>query len=160
MVLSRLRKVVFTNRVIGGICTAVFLLLLIYIYNAEWSERIARDNISAGLFPKWTLFSAILFSIGMIFNKHRKDVPIQLKDFNHKTLIISLLGLFICGLYFFALLYLGFIIATFLFTALSTFFLGPKSWKTSILLALIITFLTYGFFYLLQVDLPSGELLG
>jgi len=160
MVFSRLHKLVFSNRVIGLICISVFLFLLIYIYKAEWSEHVARDKISVGLFPKWTLFLAIFFSVGMIFNKYREDVPVLLQDFNYKTLIISLLGLFFCWLYFFVLTYLGFIVTTFFFTALATFFLGPKSWKTSLVLALIITFFTYGFFYLLQVELPVGDLMG
>ena len=158
MLFNRSNKIVFSNRVISSICFFIFLFILIYIYNTDWHDHIARDKLSVGFFPKGTLFLAIFFCVGMFFNKQGKNVPKLLKDFDHKILMVCLFGLIICWLYFIVLLMLGFILTTFLFTSLTTYFLGPKSWKSSIITSIIITFSTYGFFSLLQVELPIGTL--
>lgn len=42
----------FTNKVISIILLSIFLILLIYTYNMDWSQKTARDGITAGFFQK------------------------------------------------------------------------------------------------------------
>ena len=46
------KNIKITNRVISIILLSIFLVLLLYTYNMDWSQKTARDGITAGFFPK------------------------------------------------------------------------------------------------------------
>ncbi len=144
----------FTNKVISIILLSIFLILLIYTYNMDWSQKTARDGITAGFFPKAILILSMIFCIGMAVNTYSNEVPESLEEFDFKNLIYVVISLFICWGYFLLLLELGFFISSFLFLSLSIYFLGPGSWKVSLITTLIIIVFVYTFFSLIQV--PSN----
>jgi len=117
----------------------------------DWSQKTARDGITAGFFPKAILILAIILCIGMAVNIYSNEVPKSLENFDFKNLIYVIISLFICWGYFLLLLEVGFFISSFLFLSLTIYFLGPGSWKISIVTTLIIVFFVYTFFILIQV---------
>lgn len=148
---SWFNKFVISDRVVSIILLFILLLLLIYTYNSDWSDRVGRDNVSAGFFPKAVLIMSIFFCLGIYFSKYSSEVPEKLKNFDSRTLIISVSTLFLCWVYFKLILKFGFIIPSFIFLYLTIYYLGPKSWKISLTTSIIIIFFIYTFFTLLQV---------
>lgn len=142
----------FTNKRISMILLSIFFTLLIYTYNMDWSQKAARDGITAGFFPKAALILAILFCIGMALNTYKNEVPEKLKSFDFKNLFYVIISLFICWGYFLLLLRLGFLISSLVFLFLSIYFLGNRSWKVSIITSVIIIAVVYIFFNLIQVQ--------
>jgi hypothetical protein len=42
----------------------------------EWSQKAARDGITAGFFPKAILILAMFFCVGMAVNAYSNEVPL------------------------------------------------------------------------------------
>ncbi len=145
------KNIEFNNRTISIILLILFTLLLIYTYNTEWSTKVARDDISAGFFPKAILILAIIFCLGMALNKQSREIPNKLADFKFKNLIFVVLSLLVSWIYFIILLEVGFIISSSLFLFLTTYFLGPRSFKISIVTTIIMIVFVYSFFTIIQV---------
>lgn len=86
-----------------------------------------------------------------IKSKENYNAKKSLEEFDFKNLFYVIISLFICWGYFLLLLEMGFFISSFLFLFLSIYFLGPGSWKVSIITTLIIIVIVYTFFILIQV---------
>lgn len=151
MITKWIKNIEFNNRTISIILLIIFSLLLIYTYNTEWSTKVARDDISAGFFPKAILILVIILCLGMALNKQSKEVPGKLDEFQFKNLIFVILSLFVSWIYFLILLEIGFIISSSLFLFLTTYFLGPRSFKISIVTTIIMIVFVYSFFTIIQV---------
>ena len=151
MITKWIKNIEFNNRTISIILLIIFSLLLIYTYNTEWSTKVARDDISAGFFPKAILILVIILCLGMALNKQSKEVPGKLDEFQFKNLIFVILSLFVSWIYFLILLEIGFIISSSLFLFVTTYFLGPRSFKISIITTIIMIVFVYSFFTIIQV---------
>jgi len=73
------------NQGAGVILTSLFTALLIYIELKPWAHRKLRDGFSLGFFPAVAVVLSIIFSLILIFDGRRKEVPSALETLTFKS---------------------------------------------------------------------------
>lgn len=149
-----------TNRGIGIIFTVVLIAFLIYLQLSPWVHKKVRDGFALGFFPVLAIVLLIIFSVLLILDTHRKEIPKDLKDFTLKSFLGGLVILIATGCYFAIMIEIGFLIITPFYLIIFIYLLGLKSWRTCVVSALIMTLVVYGAFSAIGIPMPAGILSG
>lgn len=112
-----------TNRIVGIIFTFIFLFLYIYIQNSKWASSITYDGFALGSIPKIFTLLSVIFSIGVIFDKHSNEVPEELKEINYWAIVKTILMIIFGVIYFIFFQLIGFVIPTIIFLFTSSYVL-------------------------------------
>ena len=147
-----------SNQGIGVVMTFLFITLLIYILVSPWAHRKLRDGFVLGFFPALAIILLVIFSLVLIFDSRRKQIPDRLEKLTFRYFLSTIIAVFFCFVYFKAMTMAGFIIATPLFILLSMYALGIKSWRSLILASVLITGIVYGVFRIMGITLPPVHL--
>jgi hypothetical protein len=148
------------NQGAGIILTSFFTALLIYIELKPWSHRELRDGFSLGFFPAVAIVLSIIFSLILIFDGHRKEVPSALETLTFKSVLSAVLAVVVSWGYFAVMREIGFLIVTPFFLLLAMVALGAQSWRNTMLIAVFMTAIVYGIFRVMGIELPLGILSG
>ena len=153
-----IRNRIKTNRGIGIILTVVLVAFLIYLQLSPWTHKKVRDGFTLGFFPVLAVVLLIIFSVSLILDTRRKEIPKDLKDFTFKSFLGGILILIATGCYFAVMVEVGFLILTPCYLILFIYLLGLKSWRTCVVSALIMTLVVYGAFSAIGIRMPAGIL--
>ncbi|MFQ5842016.1 MAG: tripartite tricarboxylate transporter TctB family protein [Thermodesulfobacteriota bacterium] len=148
------------NQGVGVILTSLFAALLIYIQLSPWAHRKLRDGFTLGFFPAVAIVLSIIFSLILIFDSRRKEVPPGLETLTVKSVLATVLAVVVSWLYFMAMKRIGFLIVTPLYLLFAMYVLGSQSWRYSIVVAALMTVIVYGIFRIMGIELPPGMLSG
>ena len=149
-----------TNRGIGIIFTFVLVAFLIYLQLTPWVHKKVRDGFKLGFFPVLAIVLLLIFSVFLILDTHRKEIPKDLKAFTFKSYLGGLIILIATGCYFAVMVKIGFLIITPCYLIIFIYLLGLKSWQTLVVSALIMTLVVYGAFTAIGIRIPAGILSG
>lgn len=148
------------NRGIGVIMTLMFTGLFTYIQLTPWAHRRLRDKFTLGFFPTLAVALLILFSLILIFDNRRREIPPGLEKLTVTGFLGAVLAVVLsCG-YFALMLEIGFLITTPVFLLFAMYALGLKPWRNIIIAALFLTAIVYAIFTLMGIELPPGKLSG
>lgn len=148
------------NQGVGVILTSLFAGLLIYIQLSPWAHRKLRDGFTLGFFPAVAIVLSIIFSLILIFDSRRKEVPPGLETLTSKSVLATVLAVVVSWLYFIAMKRIGFLIVTPFYLLFAMYVLGSQSWRYSIVVAALMTLIVYGIFRIMGIELPPGMLSG
>jgi hypothetical protein len=148
------------NQGAGVILTSLFTALLIYIELKPWAHRKLRDGFSLGFFPAVAVVLSIIFSLILIFDGRRKEVPSALETLTFKSGLSAVLAVVVSWAYFALMREIGFLIVTPFFLLLAMAALGAQSWRNTLLIASFMTVIVYGIFRVMGIELPLGILSG
>ena len=149
-----------SNQGIGVIMTFLFTLLLIYIQISPWAHRKLRDGFTLGFFPAVAVILLVVFSLILIFDSRRKQVPDRIETLSFKYFMSPAAAVIFCLIYFRAMITIGFLITTPLFLISSMYVLGIKSLRSLITSSLLMTAIVYTTFRIMGIKLPPIGLLG
>jgi len=149
-----------TNRGIGIIFTIVLVAFLIYLQLSPWVHRTVRDGFKLGFFPVLAIVLLIIFSVLLIVDPRRNEIPEALKNFSLKSFLGGIVILIATGCYFAIMQEIGFLIVTPIYLILFIYLLGMKSWRTCVVSALIMTVSVYAAFSSIGIRIPAGILSG
>ena len=152
------RNWIKTNQGIGFIFTLALIALLICLELSPWVYEEVRDGFTLGFFPVLIVIVLLIFSLFLILDKHRKEIPKDLQTFAFKPFLFGILILITTQFYFGLMRKLGFLIVTPCYLVIFIYILGIKSWRFCITSALLMTTIVYGVFYSIGFKLPSGIL--
>ncbi len=149
-----------SNQGIGAMMTLLFTALLIYIQMSPWAHRKLRDGFALGFFPAMAVVLLLIFSLFLIFDSRRKQIPDRLENLNFKYFLFTVLAVIFSFLYFKAMLAIGFLITTPFFLLLSMYALGIKSLRSLLTTSILITVIVYAIFRIMGIQLPPVHLPG
>ncbi|MBW1698929.1 MAG: tripartite tricarboxylate transporter TctB family protein [Deltaproteobacteria bacterium] len=149
-----------SNQGIGVIMTFLFVVLLIYIQMSPWAHRKLRDGFTLGFFPAVAVILLVVFSLILIFDSRRKQVPDRIETLTFKYFMSTAAAVIFCLIYFRAMITFGFLITTPLFLISSMYVLGIKSLRSLITSSLLMTAIVYSIFRIMGIRLPPIGLLG
>lgn len=149
-----------TNRGIGIISTIALVAFLIYLQCSPWVHRTVRDGFKLGFFPVLSVVLLVIFSILLIIDSRRKEVPKELADFTFKSFLGGIAILLATGAYFAIMEEIGFLIVTPIYLIIFIYLLGMKSWRSCVVSALIMTVTVYAAFSSIGIPMPAGLLSG
>jgi len=155
-----IRHWVKTNRGIGIIFTIFLVAFLIYLQLSPWVHRTVRDGFKLGFFPVLAIVLLIIFSVLLIVDPRRNEIPEELKNFSFKSFLGGMVILIATGCYFAIMQEVGFLIVTPIYLIIFIYLLGLKSWRTCVVSALIMTVTVYAAFSSIGVRIPAGLLSG
>ena len=149
-----------SNQGIGAMMTLLFTALLIYIQMSPWAHRKLRDGFTLGFFPAAAVILLLIFSLVLIFDSRRKQIPDRLENLNFKYFSFTVLAVIFWFLYFKAMLAIGFLITTPFFLLLNIYALGIKSLRSLLTASFLITGIVYAIFYVMGIKLPPVQIPG
>ena len=149
-----------SNQGIGAMMTLLFTALLIYIQMSPWAHRKLRDGFTLGFFPAAAVILLLIFSLVLIFDSRRKQIPDRLENLNFKYFSFTVLAVIFWFLYFKAMLAIGFLITTPFFLLLNIYALGIKSLRSLLTASFLITGIVYAIFYAMGIKLPPVQIPG
>ena len=149
-----------SNQSIGAIMTFLFSALLIGILMTPWAHRKMRDGFLLGFFPALAILLLIIFSLILIFDSRRKQVPERLENLTFKYFSFTALAIIFCFIYFKAMIGVGFLIATPFFLLISMYALGIKSLQSLITVSILISVIVYTIFRIMGIQLPPTPFYG
>ena len=149
-----------SNQGIGAMMTLLFSALLIYIQMSPWAHRKLRDGFTLGFFPAAAVILLLIFSLVLIFDSRRKQIPDRLENLNFKYFSFTVLSVIFWFLYFKAMLAIGFLITTPFFLLLNIYALGIKSLRSLLTASFLITGIVYAIFYAMGIKLPPVQIPG
>ena len=149
-----------SNQGIGVMMTLLFSALLIYIQLSPWAHRKLRDGFTLGFFPAAAVILLLIFSLVLIFDSRRKQIPDRLENLNFKYFSFTVLAVIFWFLYFKAMLAIGFLITTPFFLLLNIYALGIKSLRSLLTASFLITGIVYAIFYAMGIKLPPVQIPG
>ena len=149
-----------SNQSIGAIMTFLFSALLIYILITPWAHRKLRDGFLLGFFPGLAILLLIIFSLILIFDSRRKQVPDRLENLTFKYFLYTILAIICCFIYFKVMTGVGFLIATPLFLFISMYALGIKSLQSLLTVSVLISVIVYAIFRIMGIELPPTPFYG
>jgi hypothetical protein len=147
-----------SNQGIGVLLALFFVGIMIYLEFKPWSHVILRDGFTLGFLPRVSTGLLIIFSAIMTFDKHRRVVLGKTEQIRFTALLNTVIISATCYAFFYLMRLVGFLLVAPFFLVLSIRLFGIKSWKTSVITALVITVVIYGIFRLLGIPLPAGIL--
>jgi len=103
---------------------------------------------------------SIIFSLILIFDGRRKEVPSALETLTFKSGLSAVLAVVVSWAYFALMREIGFLIVTPFFLLLAMAALGAQSWRNTLLIASFMTVIVYGIFRVMGIELPLGILSG
>lgn len=157
---KRKSKWLRSNQGIGVIMTVMFTGLFIYIQLTPWAHRRLRDKFTLGFFPTLAVALMIFFSLILIFDSRRREIPPRLEKLTVSGFLSAVLAVVVSWGYFAFMSEIGFLIATPAFLLLAMYALGLKPWRHVIIVALLLTVIVYAIFALMGIELPLGKLSG
>lgn len=140
--------------------TLMFTGLFIYIQLTPWAHRKLRDKFTLGFFPTLAVALLILFSLILIFDNRRKEIPPRLEKLTVKGFLGAVLAVVVSWGYFALMSEIGFLMITPFFLLLAMYALGLRPWRNIIIAALFLTAIVYAIFALMGIELPPGKLSG
>ena len=149
-----------SNQGIGVMMTLLFTALLTYIETTSWAHIRLRDGFRLGFFPTFAVVLLIAFSVILIFDSRRKQVPDRLENLSLKYFFSTIIAVICCLVYFKIMTVAGFLLATPFFLLFSMYVLGIKSLRTLLIAAFVITGIVYIVFRLMGIELPTVYLIG
>jgi len=156
--MKRVRKWLRCNQGIGLIFSICLIVFLVYLELTPWVHREVRDGFTLGFFPVVGVVLLIIFSVIMVFDARRREVPEGVEVFKFKYFLGGILILAATGFYFTIMRKIGFLIITPVYLLFFIYILGLKSWRKCALSAVIMTVIVYGVFTCIGVRLPPGIL--
>lgn len=148
------------NQGIGVIMALMFSGLFIYIQLTPWAHRKLRDKFTLGFFPSLAVALLIFFSLILIFDSRRREIPPRLEKLTVSGFFGAVLAVVVSWAYFAFMSEIGFLIATPVFLLFAMYALGLKPWRNVIIVALLLTVIVYAIFTLMGIELPPGKLSG
>jgi hypothetical protein len=149
-----------SNRAIGTLLLILTGLLLVYIWNQDWTHRVTRDRFLLGMMPLIGVGFMMLCAAGMIFDPLRHEVPETLQEARLSDLWLPPLMLAGVALCFWAMTRLGFLLATPPFLLGFMLWFGLRPARLAAILAVAVPAATWALFTALGVRLPRGMLAG
>lgn len=157
---KRKSKWLRSNQGIGFIMTLMFTGLFIYIQITPWAHRKLRDKFTLGFFPTLAVALLILFSLILIFDNRRREIPSRLEKLTVKGFLGAVLAVVVSWGYFALMSDIGFLMITPFFLLLAMYALGLRPWRNIIIASLFLTAIVYAIFTLMGIELPPGKLSG
>ena len=154
------RNWVKTNRGIGIIFLILLVAFFVYLQLSPWVHKKVRDGFALGFFPVLAIVLLIIFSLVMLFDRHRREIIEGLDTFTGKSFLGGILILIGTGCYFGIMQEIGFLIVTPCYLIIFIYLLGLKSWRTCVISALVMTVVVYAAFSAIGVQIPAGVLDG
>lgn len=148
-------KWIKTNRGIGVCLAGLIILLLIYLFTQGWVYQTLRDGFRLGFFSVISAVTMLACSVALIFDRHKEAVEDNVAIADRLDFIIPVVAMLVCYVYFRAAWFLDFLIITPLFLIASTYALGIRPLKTSIMAGVIISVVIYILFRLIGIELPT-----
>jgi len=149
-----------SNQGIGTAMTFLFTALLVYIQLTPWAHRKLRDGFTLGFFPAVAIILLIIFSLILIFDSRKKQIPDRIENLTFKYFLSTVLAVICCFVYFKVMTGAGFLIATPFFLLFSMYALGIKSWRSLMFASVLITGIVYAVFSTMGIQLPPINLPG
>lgn len=148
------------NQGVGFMLTLILITLLVYLELSPWVHKEVRDGFTLGFFPVLAVVLLIIFSLILLIDSHRKEIPGDVKTFTLKPFLGGVLMVIATWFYFAVMRKVGFLIITPVYLMFFIYLLGLKSWRTCAISALIMTVVVYGAFTAIGIRLPPGILSG
>jgi len=149
-----------SNQSIGAIMTCLFCALLTYILLTPWAHRKLRDGFLLGFFPGLAVLLLIIFSLILIVDSRRTQIPDRLENLTFKYFLYTVLAIICSFIYFKAMTGIGFLIATPLFLVISMYVLGIKSLQSLLTVSIMISVIVYVVFRIMGIELPPTPFYG
>lgn len=149
-----------SNQSIGAIMTCLFSALLTYILLTPWAHRKLRDGFLLGFFPGLAVLLLIIFSLILIFDSRRAQIPDRLENLTFKYFLYTVLAIIFSLIYFKAMTGIGFLIATPLFLLISMYALGIKSLQSLLTVSFLMSVVVYVIFRIMGIQLPPTPFYG
>ncbi|MFB4164387.1 tripartite tricarboxylate transporter TctB family protein [Alteribacillus sp. JSM 102045] len=136
----------------------LILLAIYYLYMSYQLPSFANTAIDASTMPKILGFSLIILSIFLFLTPDKETKEEKEKRHIPKADLVKIGGVILMILaYIFFLERLGFIVVSFLFIFLCSFFLGYTRHSINLVVSILFPVLLYSTFtMLLGISLPSG----
>ena len=149
-----------SNQAIG-----LYLLLIIgalfgYIWLQPWTHRVMRDGFLLGMMPMLGVGLMLLCAAAMLFDPLRREQPEGLQDARLSDAWVPLVMLAGIALCFWAMSWLGFILAAPPFLLAFMLWFGLRPLRMALILAVVMPAVVFAFFTMLGVRLPRGILAG
>lgn len=155
---SGYRAWIRTNQGVGVILTAALALFLLYLRQSSWVHERLRDGFTLGFFPVTGVVLMMLCAICLIVDRNRRERIEELSDMRWMWFFFCLGVLIACGIYFYLVLEIGYLLVTPVFLSIFIFLLGLRPWTSCLISGGVITVLVFGLFWLIGIELPPGIL--
>jgi len=151
-----------TNQALGVALTLLMLAFLTCTLLSTWVFKLQRDGFPLGFMSIAAICLMLLMSLAIIFDRHRHNKAREGSETEMAVtgtfLAYAFVLLTMVGLYFIAVLGVGFLLATPIFLFISASALGARPWSLVIFFAVFTTALISLMLTGLGTVLPAGVL--
>ncbi len=155
-----MRRWWLTNQAIGLYVLLLAGGLFVYLWAQPWTHRVMRDGFLLGLMPLIGVGFMLLCGLGMLFDPLRREVPETLADARLGDVWLPPMMLVGVGLCFWAMSWLGFVLAAPVFLLAFMLWFGFRPVRLAVILSVAVPVVVFAFFTALGVRLPRGVLVG
>lgn len=146
-----------SNQFLGLVLLGALIALFVSIYTSDWASEIQMDRFQLGFFPLvgvvWMMIAALMLVVDHARKKEFGEIG-EIRPGSWPWII----GLSVAWYAYAQLvLYLGFILTTFLFISILLRIGGVQSWKTIAGAGALCVVVVFLLFFAIGVDLPTGR---
>jgi len=147
-----------SNQMLGLVLTSVLLALFVSIYTSDWASEVQMDRFTLGFFPMVGVVWMMIAALMLVADHARKDEFGEIEEIGLSSWP-WMIGLSVAWYaYAQAVVYLGFILTTFVFISILLRIGGVQSWKTIAGAGVICVVAVFLLFFAIGVALPTGRL--
>ena len=158
MAMQSFRQRLETKQGIGIVIALLSGGVLVYLFLTPWALRKLSDGFYLGFFNMLSMGLLLLMGLGLAADKHRKEVPEELKTLTLRGFLGVLVLAAGCLLYFEVMRRIGFLVITPIFLFIAFFALKLGHWWRCVVLAVVVTVIVYLLFSVVGLELPRGFL--
>ena len=145
-----------TNQGIGVILTSWLGLYLLYLQFSTWVHEELRDGFTLGFFPVTGVIMMIVCTVTLILDGNRREQIQELAEMKWKWFFFCFWVLVACGIYFYLILGVGFLLVSPVFLSFFIYMLRMRPWTSCAAAGVVMTVLVYGLFRVIGIELPPG----